>query len=243
MIIYPAIDLRDGKCVRLYKGDFATTKIYNTNPAEVLAEFTAAGSNWLHLVDLDGAKASKVVQTELISQLVKGSTLKIEVGGGIRSTEDLRALFAAGVERAVVGSVCVSNPALVNQWIDEFGAARIVLALDCSLDQDGTPKVLTHGWQNESTLSVYDVLNHYPRAEYVLCTDVSVDGTLAGPSLALYTQIQLRYPNLNLIASGGVGQLADVIALKQLAVHGVVIGKALYENKFTLAEALAIANN
>ena len=243
MVIYPAIDLRDGKCVRLYKGDFATTKIYNTNPAAVLAEFAETGSKWLHMVDLDGAKAGRVVQTELISQLLDNAPLKVEVGGGIRTTEDVRALFAAGVSRAVVGSVCVSNPTLVNQWIDEFGAAKIVLALDCSLDSQGIPKVLTHGWQNESTLSVYDLLDHYPRAEYVLCTDVGVDGTLEGPSLELYRQIQQRYPSLNLIASGGVGKLADVTELKHLGVHGVVIGKALYENKFTLAEALAIANN
>lgn len=241
MVIYPAIDLRDGKCVRLYKGDFATTKIYNDNPAAMLEEFTAAGSEWVHMVDLDGAKAGKFTQGEQIAKLVKNSPLKIEVGGGIRSTEDLELLFAAGVARVVVGSVCVSEPELVNQWMARFGAEKIVLALDCSLDSQGVPKVRTHGWQQESTLSVYDVLDNYPDAQYVLCTDIGVDGTLAGPSIALYKQIQLHYPNLNLIASGGVGKLADVVELRQLDVHGVVIGKALYENQFDLASALMAA--
>ncbi|RTL12682.1 MAG: 1-(5-phosphoribosyl)-5-[(5-phosphoribosylamino)methylideneamino]imidazole-4-carboxamide isomerase [Neisseriaceae bacterium] len=241
MVIYPAIDLRDGKCVRLYKGDFAMTKIYNDNPAAMLEEFATAGSEWVHMVDLDGAKAGKFTQGELIAKLVKNSLLKIEVGGGIRSTEDLELLFAAGVARVVVGSVCVSEPALVNQWMTRFGADKIVLALDCSLDTQGVPKVRTHGWQQESSLSVYDVLDNYPNAQYVLCTDVGVDGTLAGPSIALYKQIQLRYPSLNLIASGGVGKLADVVELRQLDVHGVVIGKALYENQFDLASALTAA--
>ncbi len=240
MVIYPAIDLRDGKCVRLYKGDFATTKIYNENPSQMLASFAAAGSQWVHMVDLDGAKAGKLLQVELISELVKGAQLNIEVGGGIRSTEDLEALFTAGVKRAVIGSVSVKEPQLVNEWLTTFGPEKIVLALDCSLDQKGTPMVRTHGWQEESTLSVYDVLNNYPNAKYVLCTDVGVDGTLAGPSIALYKQIQLRYPGLNLIASGGVGKLADVKELKDIGVHGVVIGKALYENKFSLEEALNV---
>jgi len=240
MVIYPAIDLRDGKCVRLYKGDFATTKVYNENPAEMLAEFANAGSEWVHMVDLDGAKAGKFVQADLIRKLISESKLNIEVGGGIRNTSDLELLFNAGVKRAVVGSVCVSNPDLVNQWLNDFGADRIVLALDCSLDANGVPKVRTHGWQEESTLSVYDVLNNYSSARYVLCTDVGVDGTLAGPSIALYRQIQNRYPDLQLIASGGVGKLADITELNELNVHGVVVGKALYENQFSLRDALAI---
>ena len=240
MIIYPAIDLRDGKCVRLYKGDFATTKIYNDSPAEVLAEFAAAGSEWVHMVDLDGAKAGKFVQVEIIKQLVQNSALQIEVGGGVRTTEDVRNLLDSGVKRAVVGSICVSNPSLVNKWIDEFGADSIVLALDCGLDSAGVPKVKTHGWQNESSLSVYDILAYYPTAKYVLCTDVGVDGTLEGPSFALYQQLQAKFPQLEIIASGGVGTLEDIIKLKALGVHGVVVGKALYENKFTLADALSI---
>lgn len=240
MVIYPAIDLRDGKCVRLYKGDFSTTKVYSENPIQMLENFAAAGSDWVHMVDLDGAKDGKFSQGKLISQLVKNSTLNIEVGGGIRSVADLESLFAAGVKRAVVGSICISNPELVNSWLAEYGPDKIALALDCSLDNNGIPKVRIHGWQEESVLSVYEVLNHYPTAKYVLCTDIGVDGTLAGPSLALYKQIQIRYPNLNLIASGGVGKLADIQGLKELGIHGVVIGKALYENQFSLEEALNV---
>lgn len=241
MIIYPAIDLRDGKCVRLYKGDFATTKIYNENPQQVLEEFIESGATWLHLVDLDGAKAGKIVQLDLIKQLVQNNRkINIEVGGGIRSIEDVRALLAAGVARIVVGSVCVSNPILVNQWIEEFGTEKIVLALDCALDNQGIPKVKTHGWQQESTLSVYDILAYYPQAKYVLCTDIGVDGTLVGPSLALYQQLKNKFPQLEIIASGGVGKLDDIIQLKSIGVNGIVVGKALYENKFTLRDALDI---
>jgi phosphoribosylformimino-5-aminoimidazole carboxamide ribotide isomerase len=240
MVIYPAIDLRDGKCVRLYKGDFAITKIYNDNPAEVLAQFAEAGSKWVHMVDLDGAKAGKVVQTELIAELVKNSNLKIEVGGGIRTTEDVERLFAAGVARVVVGSASISNPKLVNQWIERFGADKIVLALDCSLDSNNEPRVRINGWQEESPLSVYEVLARYPNAKYVLCTDIAVDGTLEGPNMTLYLQIQFHCPTVKVIASGGVGKLSDLDGLKKLGVFGVVVGKALYEDKFTLDEALKV---
>lgn len=240
MVIYPAIDLRDGKCVRLYKGDFAQTKIYNETPENMLAEFAKSGAIWTHMVDLDGAKAGQVLQAEFIGKLLKNTNLKIEVGGGIRTTDDIESLFKAGVSRAVVGSVCVSNPKLVNEWMEHFGADKIVLALDCSLDTNGVPKVRTHGWQEESSLSIYDVLANYPTAQYVLCTDIAVDGTLEGPSIALYTQMMERCPQINIIASGGVGKLEDVKVLRKLGVHGVVIGKALYEGKFTVSEALGV---
>lgn len=240
MFIYPAIDLRNGKCVRLYKGDFDTTKIYDETPANMLAEFAAQGATWVHMVDLDGAKAGRVMQADFIADLLADTTLKVEVGGGIRTTEDIEELFEAGVARAVVGSICVSNPALVNEWMVRFGADRFVLALDCSLDANNVPKVRTHGWQQESALSIYDVLANYPTAKYVLCTDIAVDGTLEGPSIELYKQMVERCPNIEIIASGGVGKLEDIALLKTLGVHGVVVGKALYENKFTVAQALAV---
>lgn len=240
MIIYPAIDLRDGKCVRLYKGDFATTKVYDETPENMLKIFADSGATWVHMVDLDGAKAGKVAQAEVVAKLVASTNLKIEVGGGIRRTEDIEALFAAGATRAVVGSVCVSDPVLVNEWITRFGADKIVLALDCSLDSNDVPKVRTHGWQTESALSIYDVLANYPTARHVLCTDIAVDGTLEGASVKLYKQMLERCPQIDIIASGGVGKLEDIITLKKLGVHGVVVGKALYENKFTVAQALAI---
>lgn len=241
MVIYPAIDLRDGKCVRLYKGDFAQTKIYDETPEKMLAEFAKSGANWVHMVDLDGAKAGRVLQDKFIGELLKNNTqLKIEVGGGIRTTFDVEALFNAGVSRVVVGSLSVSNPTLVNEWIDRFGADKIVLALDCSLDSNDIPKIRTHGWQEESALSIYDVLANYPKAKYVLCTDIAVDGTLEGPSINLYKQMQKNCPDIEIIASGGVGKIEDVEALKKLGVHGVVIGKAIYEGKFTVSEALGV---
>lgn len=240
MIIYPAIDLRDGKCVRLYQGDFTQAKTYSHNPATMLEVFAAAGGQWVHMVDLDGAQQGQLQQGRLIGSLIRESKLKIEVGGGIRSSEDLNSLFTYGVERVVIGSIAVSQPQLVNSWLQQFGNERITLALDCSIATDGIPKVRTHGWQAHSHLSVMELLAMYPTIKYVLCTDIAVDGTLQGPNLNLYQQIQQAYPEIALIASGGVGSLADLQALKQLQLHGVVVGKALYENQFTLQEALAI---
>jgi len=234
MIVYPAIDLRDGKCVRLTKGDFATTKVYNDNPVKMLEEFSKFGATWLHMVDLDGAKKGAIAQGGLIKSLVESSGLKVQVGGGIRTTEDIDRLFAYGVSRVVLGSICVSNKEQVKQWLDSYGAERIVLALDCHLNENGTPMVSTHGWQETSSVTVWDLLNYYSNAKYVLCTDISVDGTLEGPSMDLYQELQQRFPNINLIASGGVGSLNDLIKLKELNVYGAVVGKAIYEGKIPL---------
>lgn len=240
MIIYPAIDLRNGKCVRLYKGDFNLTIVYDETPANMLLEFAKQGATWVHMVDLDGAKAGRVIQADFIADLISSIPLKIEVGGGIRTTSDVEELFEAGVSRVVIGSICVSNPELVREWMNRFGAGKFVLALDCSLDANKIPKMRTHGWQEESSLSVYDVLANYPEAKHVLCTDISVDGTLEGPSVELYKQMLERCPNVEIIASGGVGKLEDLATLKALGVHGVVVGKALYENKFTVKDALSV---
>lgn len=234
MIVYPAIDLRDGKCVRLTKGDFSTTKVYNDNPTSILEEFAKYGASWVHMVDLDGAKQGSFAQSDLIKKLVQSSKLNIQVGGGVRTTTDIEKLLDFGVKRVVLGSICVSNPAQVKEWLDKFGNDRLVLALDCHINKDGTPMVKTHGWQNESTNTVWDLLKYFGSAKYVLCTDISVDGTLEGPSINLYQELQQRFPDIKLIASGGVGQYDDLIKLKQLNVHGVVVGKAIYEGKIPL---------
>lgn len=234
MIVYPAIDLRDGKCVRLTKGDFATTKIYNDNPILMLEEFAKYGATWLHMVDLDGAKQGSIAQGELIKSLLSSSELKVQVGGGIRTIHDIDRLFAYGVSRVVLGSICVSNKEQVKQWLDIYGAERIVLALDFHLDENGTPMVSTHGWQEKSTVTVWELLNYYETAKYVLCTDISVDGTLEGPSINLYKELQQRFPDIKLIASGGVGSLNDLIKLKELNIYGAVVGKAIYEGKIPL---------
>ena len=234
MIVYPAIDVRDGKCVRLTKGDFATTKVYNDNPGLMLEEFAKFGATWLHMVDLDGAKQGAIAQGELIKSLVASCNLKVQVGGGIRTTEDIEQLFGYGVSRVVLGSICVSNKWLVKQWLDTYGAEKIVLALDCHLNEDGTPMVTTHAWQETSTVTVWDLLNYYATAKYVLCTDISVDGTLEGPSIDLYRELQERFPRISLIASGGVGSLNDLIKLKEINVYGAVVGKAIYEGNIPL---------
>lgn len=235
MIVFPAIDLRDGKCVRLTKGDFATTKIYNDNPSLMLQQFREHGFSWVHMVDLDGAKKGSPAQTEIIANLVKSSGLNIEVGGGIRTKADVEYLLDSGIARVVLGSICVSDPALVKDWLKEFGSEKIVLALDCQL-RDGLPVVKTHGWQEDSQNSIWDLLEFYNLAKYVLCTDISVDGTLAGPSIELYKQIMTRFSQINLIASGGVGRLDDLVRLNQLGVYGVVVGKAIYEGTISLED-------
>jgi phosphoribosylformimino-5-aminoimidazole carboxamide ribotide isomerase len=241
MFIYPAIDLREGKCVRLYKGDFATSTIYHDNPHTMLQQFIDAGSQYLHIVDLDGAKARQVQQSELIAQLVQAHPqLHIQVGGGVRSKQDLHSLFAAGVKRVVIGSLAIEQPQVVQQWFTEFGCEKIVLALDCHIDQHGVAKVATSGWQHTSETTLYQVLDYYPQAQYLLCTDISRDGTLTGVNLELYQQINHYAPHLKIIASGGVADLSDLQKLKQLNIYGVIVGKALYEQKFNLSEALQL---
>ncbi len=236
MIILPAIDLCDGKCVRLTKGDFGTAKVYNKNPHDMLDQFSQAGASWVHIVDLDGAKAGHVVQVKLLKDLASNSGLLIEVGGGIRTEDDIELLFSHGVNRVIVGSVSVSKRNTVYQWIDKYGADKIVLALDCQFNQDGIPMVKTHGWQNNSQYSVWEMLDFYNNARYVLCTDISVDGMLTGPSLELYRQIKVNYPNLQIIASGGVGSYQDLEALRLIGVYGVVVGKAIYEGMIELSQ-------
>ena len=234
MIVYPAVDLRNGKCVRLTQGDFATTKVYNNNPAAMLDKFAKFGATWLHMVDLDGAKQGAIAQGDLIKSLVASSNLKVQVGGGIRTTEDIERIFGYGASRVVLGSICVSNKDQVKQWLDTYGSEKIVLALDCHLNKDGIPMVTTHGWQEKSMVTVWDLLDYYVTAKYVLCTDISVDGTLEGPSIDLYRELQERFPHISLIASGGVGSLDDLVKLKELNVYGVVVGKAIYEGEIPL---------
>ncbi len=238
MIVYPAIDLRDGKCVRLTKGDFNTTKIYHDNPEVILNQFTECGGSWAHIVDLDGAKIGNFTQLEVIKKLVSLSSINLQVGGGIRNTEDIQKLFELGVKRVVVGSICIKDPDLVKTWLNQFGNDKIVLALDCMLNDANIPMVKTHGWQEDSKLSLWDLLESYVDAKYILCTDISVDGMLSGPNINLYKEFKERFPELKLIASGGVSSVNDLISLRNLDIYGVVVGKAIYEGKITIHEAL-----
>ncbi len=238
-MIFPAIDLMDRRCVRLVKGDFNRRTDYETTPIDVAKSYAADGAEWMHVVDLDGAKLGVSTQSDLIMELAKESGLKVQTGGGIRDARQINALLTGGVTRAVIGSLAVSNKELVASWMKEFGAEKIVLALDINIGTDGRPRPALKGWTEESSETLWDVINAYKDVKTLLVTDISKDGVLGGANVELYKQIMSRYPHIDLITSGGVGTLDHVRALKALKPHGVIIGKALYENKFTLKDAIA----
>jgi phosphoribosylformimino-5-aminoimidazole carboxamide ribotide isomerase len=233
MKIIPAIDIIDGKCVRLSKGDYNSKIIYNENPLEVAKLFEDHGFNYLHIVDLDGAKSSKVVNFNILESIAKNTNLKIDFGGGIKSTDDLKRVLDAGADQVTVGSVAVKNPILLYEWINDYGADRIILGADVK-----GLNIATDGWLETSDLSLFNFLKEYylKGIRTVLCTDISKDGMLQGPSFELYQTIMDKYPDLDLIASGGISCINDVIKLKENGIPAVVIGKAIYENKIDLKE-------
>jgi len=239
-MIFPAIDLMDGGCVRLYKGDFNQRTDYETTPMDVAKSYAAAGAEWIHIVDLDGAKNGKTEQAELIIQIAQKSGLKVQTGGGLRDLSQIQRLLTGGVERAVIGSLAVTNPQMVKFWINEVGQNKICVALDINVGEDGQPYPATRGWTETGSRTLWDVLDDYMGTglSTILVTDISKDGVLGGANVALYKKILTDYPTLNLITSGGVGTLAHVKALKALNPYGVIIGKALYENNFTLEDAI-----
>lgn len=233
MELIPAVDLRGGSVVRLFQGDFAAETRYATTPEELFARYARAGARWLHVVDLDGARDGSAGNRPAIAALAALGRLRIQSGGGLRSSQAVRSLLAAGVGRAVIGSVAVTSPGEVAEWFSEFGAERIVLALDVRIDAGGTPNVATHGWREQSGLSLWEMVRRYLDAglRHVLCTDVSRDGALAGPNLALYREAVDRFPELAWQASGGVRDAADLRALARIGVAAAVSGKALIEGR------------
>lgn len=240
MIIYPAIDLSEGECVRLYQGDFGSKTVYARDPLVPAREFQRAGAEWLHVVDLDGARRGAASQTEAILALARGTDLKMQVGGGIREATQIETLLNGGVDRVVVGSRAVDAPSEVRDWLSAFGPDGLVLAFDVRMKR-GVPFPSTHGWQTKSTTPLWDILAEYQGSglRHVLCTDIERDGTLAGPNRALYGEIRRRCPELQVLASGGVSTLVDLRSLKRLRLAGTIVGKALYEKRFALSEALA----
>lgn len=242
MIVYPAIDLRRGRVVRLTEGSFEAETAYRDDAEAVAREFAAAGAAWLHVVDLDGAKDPAQRQTGLVQKVVRATSMKVQSGGGIRDEAQVRALLDAGVARVIVGSLSVKQPELVAGWIEKFGAEKIVLALDVRLNAAGVPQVAIAGWRADSGLALDDVLAKFlPHGlKHVLCTDISRDGKLTGPNFELYADLRARYPQLEVQASGGVSSLDDLRRLKREHAAGAIVGRALYENKFTLKEALAV---
>jgi phosphoribosylformimino-5-aminoimidazole carboxamide ribotide isomerase len=240
MIIYPAIDLKSGQCVRLYKGDFDKATLYSEDPFAIANTYAQQGAKYLHVVDLDGAQTGTSTQFDLISSLGKTTQLRLQMGGGIRTREQIIACLKQGITRVVLGSMAILRTNEVKKWLAEFGAEHIVLALDVNLDAVGLPLLVYNGWQKTSKKSLWQLLDEYQKTalKHVLCTDVGRDGTLQGPNHYLYQQCVQRYPKLHFQASGGIHSLTDINTLANISVSGVIIGKALYENKFSLGEAL-----
>ena len=240
MIVYPAIDLRDGVCVRLMHGRFDAVTRYDEDPAARLAAFAAAGADWAHIVDLDGAEAGRAMQHALIGDLAAAIDVRIQSGGGVRSADDVQRLLDAGVSRVVVGSLAVSDPETVFGWLARFGPDRLTLAIDVKADGDRYIPALK-GWTEAASVDLWAALDRYPpgSAKHLLVTDVGRDGALTGPNLDLLGQIVRRRPDLRVQASGGVSSLPDLAAARAAGCDGAIVGRALYEGRFTVAEALA----
>lgn len=240
-MIIPALDLIDGQVVRLYQGDYGQVTEYKVDPVEQFNLYHQAGANWLHLVDLTGAKDTSARQLELISKLLASTPANIQIGGGVRSEQDVIDLLAAGAQRVVIGSTAVKQPQLVKQWMEKYGAEKIVLALDINIDQEGVRRVAVSGWQEDSGLTIEALLDDYLTVglQHVLCTDIARDGTLNGSNVELYIDLCQRYPQVQFQSSGGIGTLADIAALKGSGVAGVIVGRALLDGKFTAQEAFS----
>lgn len=231
--LIPAIDIIDGKCVRLSQGDYNTQKVYNENPLEVAKEFEAHGIRRLHVVDLDGAASHHVVNYRVLEQIAGRTSLIIDFGGGIKTDEDLLIAFENGAQMVTLGSVAVKAPDLFKKWLQQYSNEKIILGADVKDNH-----ISVNGWKEEGPQELIPFLNDYTKEGItkVLCTDISRDGMLQGPSTELYKQILTRFPDLHLIASGGVSCLQDIIALEEARVPAVVFGKALYEGRITLKD-------
>lgn len=233
MELIPAMDLRGGRVVRLFQGDFDAETRYELTPAELFGRYAAAGAARVHVVDLDGARDGSPANRPIVAALAALGAPRIQSGGGLRGEDTLRSLFDAGVERAVIGSLAVTDPGRVLGWFTEFGPQRIVLALDVRLDADGTPRVATHGWREQSATSLWQALEPYLPADltHVLCTDVGRDGALAGPNLDLYREAVARFPRVAWQASGGIRAASDLRDLEAAGVAAAISGKALIEGR------------
>ena len=231
--LIPAIDIIDGKCVRLSQGDYDTQKVYNESPLEVAKEFEANGIRRLHVVDLDGAKSSHIVNYKVLDQLAGHTSLTIDFGGGIKTDEDLTIAFEYGAQMVTLGSIAVKNPDLFKSWLHKYGAEKIILGADVKDN-----RISVNGWKEESQQELLPFLADYTQEgiRKVLCTDISRDGMLQGPSIELYKQIMGQFPDMHLIASGGVSGLDDIIRLDEAGIPAVVFGKALYEGRITLKD-------
>lgn len=248
-MIIPAIDLIDGQVVRLFQGDYQQKTAYTTTPVDLVRSYIEQGAQWIHIVDLTGAKDPSKRQLELIKQMVDIPNSQFQTGGGIRTEQDVKDLLALGVARVVIGSVAVSQPELVSKWFEKYGAEKIVLALDINIDSDGNQYIATHGWQQNSGVTLGQLIEIYEKVGlcHVLCTDISKDGTLSGPNQSLYKSLASRYPEISWQASGGISCLDDIeqllpniktSGLNNQTPSGVILGKSLLEGRFTVADAI-----
>lgn len=242
MRIIPAIDIIGGKCVRLTKGDYATQKTYNENPLEVAKAFEDSGISYLHLVDLDGAKAKNIVNHKILESLATHTRLKIDFGGGLKSNEDLRIAFECGARQITGGSIAVKQPEVFLEWIGQYGSEKIILGADVKDD-----KIAVSGWTETSQEPIVPFIKKYQSEgiTHVICTDISKDGMLQGPSFGLYKSLLTECTPINLIASGGISTIEELPQLEEMGCEGVIIGKAIYENKISLKslENYIVQNN
>ncbi len=235
--LIPAIDLIDGKCVRLTKGDYNQKKIYNENPVEIAKGFEEMGFQRLHVVDLDGARSKHIVNVDVLRAITTETHLTVDFGGGIKSEDDIEKAFANGASMVTIGSIAVTQPELFLKWLDQYGADKLILGADVK-----NGMISINGWKEDSAEQLLPFLKKYidHGVKNVLCTEISKDGTLQGPALSLYREIMAAYPQLHLIASGGVSSNEDIIALEQASIPAVVFGKAFYEGRINIPELLTI---
>ena len=238
MIIYPAIDLIEGQCVRLTQGLYDSKKVYSSDPVTMAKEFENGGFTHLHMVDLDGAKQGKIVNQKVLESVVSATNLKVDFGGGIRSEEDVKKVLDSGASKINLGSIAVKHPKLVYNWIEKYGADKIILSADIKGDY-----IAVHGWQESSEIRLADFISDYLAAgiNTVTCTDIAKDGKLNGASVKLYERLVTKFPVLNIISSGGVDSIDNLLELEKVGCSGAIVGKAIYEKKITV-EALVKLN-
>lgn len=236
MYIIPAIDIIDGKCVRLTQGDYNQKKEYHDSPLEMAKRFEDAGIKRLHLVDLDGAKAKKIINKKVLKSVTSGTSLQVDFGGGVQSDQDIALAFELGAYQLTGGSIAVKNPTLFESWIAKYGGERIILGADAK-----DRKIAISGWEETTSMDLIDFIKEYHAKgiSYVICTDVAKDGLLQGPSVDLYKEIMQEIPNIKLIASGGVSHVKDLEELQKTGVYGAIVGKAYYEGRISLEELAA----
>jgi len=233
MKIIPAIDIIKGKCVRLTQGDFGKVKVYREDPLEVAQEFEDADLEYLHLVDLDGARKGKVMNWSVIEDIQEHTALKVDFGGGVKSEAEVEHLLDLGIEQINIGSLAARDPETFSSWLQKYGPENFILSADVKEEM-----VLSHGWTEQTSISIYDLAARFEAdgLQYLACTDIESDGMLQGPNLGLYKKLKKRLPNLKLIASGGISSTADLTELAYINLHAAIVGKAIYEHKIKLQE-------